>query len=130
MAPAEPNAIIEQFPEGDRPWAQDFSLAMWLNDLNDSQSVQELENALAAIRDSGQGAEDLFGDPSEYGEVRSYARLTPQQLADSEMSINSSMLLLAGLALWLAYCAPVLALGSDFATDGLRIRGAIGSLPP
>ena len=99
MAPAEPNAIIEQFPEGDRPWAQDFSLAMWLNDLNDSQSVQELENALAAITDSGQGAEDLFSDAGEYGEVRAYSRLTPQQLADSEMSINSSMLLLVGFGL-------------------------------
>ncbi|GAA2952480.1 hypothetical protein ACX5K5_08670 [Glutamicibacter bergerei] len=99
MASAEPDGIIERYPESDRAWAQDFGLAMWLNDLTDSQSDQELENALAAIRDSGQGAEDLFGDPSEYGEVRSYARLTPQQLADSEMSINSSVLLLAGFGL-------------------------------
>ncbi|HJX79739.1 hypothetical protein [Glutamicibacter sp.] len=99
MAPAEPEDIVEQYPETDREWARDFSLAMWLNDLNDSQSLQELENVLAAIRDSGQGAEDLFGDPREYGEVRSYARLTPQQLADSEMPINSSVLLLAGFGL-------------------------------
>lgn len=99
MASAEPQRIVEQYPERDRDWAQDFSLALMLHDLNDLQSVQELESALAAIRDSGQGAEDLFGDPAEYGEVRAYARLTPQQLADSEMPVNSSVLLLVGLGI-------------------------------
>jgi len=99
LASAEPQHIVEQYPEHDRDWAQEFSLALMLHDLNDSQSVQELESALAAIRDSGQGAEDLFGDPIEYGEVRAYARLTPQQLANSEMSVNSSVLLIIGLGI-------------------------------
>ncbi|MGH3652623.1 hypothetical protein [Glutamicibacter sp.] len=99
MASAEPNDIIELYPESDREWAQDFNIAMWWKDLNDSQCAAELGKALDAIRDSGQSAEDLLGDPAEFGEGRAYARLTPQQLADSEMSISNSMLLLAGFGL-------------------------------
>jgi len=99
VASAEPNDIIELYPEGDREWAQDFNIAMWWKDLNDSQCAAELGKALDAIRDSGQSAEELFGDPAEFGEGRAYARLTPQQLADSEMSISSSVLLLAGFGL-------------------------------
>ncbi|TDU29398.1 hypothetical protein [Arthrobacter sp. JUb115] len=99
MDSAEPNDIIELYPESDREWAQDFNIAMWWKDLNDSQCAAELGKALDAIRDSGQSAEELFGDPGEFGEGRAYARLTPQQLADSEMPINSSLLLLAGIGL-------------------------------
>jgi len=99
LASAEPQHIVQQYPARDRSWAQDFRLAMLLHDLDDSQSVQELENALATIRDSGEAAEDLFGAPLEYGEARAYSRLTPQQLADSEMPVNSSVLLLVGLGI-------------------------------
>jgi len=99
VASAEPNDIIELYPDGDRKWAQDFNIAMWWKDLNDSQCAAELSTALETIHDSGQSAEELFGDATEFGEGRAYARLTPQQLADSEMPINSSVLLLSGFGL-------------------------------
>ncbi|WP_417363799.1 hypothetical protein [Glutamicibacter arilaitensis] len=99
MTKVDPKEIIELFPENDREWAQDFNIAMWWKGLNDSQCAAELCKALDAIRDSGQSAEELFGDPAEFGEARAFARLTPQQLADSEMPINSSLVLLVGFGL-------------------------------
>lgn len=99
MTSAEPRDIIELFPERDREWAKDFNIAMWWKELDDSQCVKELHQALATIHDSGQRAEELFGDPHEYGEVKAYARLTPQQLADSELPVNTSKWLLVGFGL-------------------------------
>lgn len=90
MSSVLPDDVIELYPESDREWARDFNIALWWKDLNDSQCAAELGKVLDAIRDSGQSAEELFGDPAEFGEVRAYARLTPQQLADSELPVSNS----------------------------------------
>lgn len=94
-----PDDVIELYPESDREWARDFNIALWWKDLDDSQCAAELRKVLDAIRDSGQSAEELFGDPAEFGEVRAYARLTPQQLADSELPVSNSWGLIAGAGL-------------------------------
>ncbi|PRA13801.1 hypothetical protein CQ010_04440 [Arthrobacter sp. MYb211] len=114
MSPESPSGVIEEYPEADRSWAQTFLVSIAWNDLSNEQCRNELRNQLAAVHDSGTGADELFGDPWKYGVQRAQAMLTPQQRANAELTVQTGTALLTvvgmlaglicvGFGLWIGF---------------------------